>query len=382
MQLTSFYNYYKVGRFIFALSFLVSFELVGLLSVRPFLLAILIVYISIIFVRLFSNQGRFFYTDFVLDIVVISSILYLNLEIYSFLTLFYLAPIFLASIMIKSKLLFLIPAIAALFYVLVISLRGSLTSEVNIINFLLHCIAFFITAFAGNSMKDKLYKQEMYIKKLEEEKIKSESYKRLYRVSADLIHEIRNPLTAISAAVQFLKEGKNNPDILDMLATETKRLTDLSNDFLLYSRPEDAPQETLSVAEVIKSIVASKDTNNKKLIAEIDSDALVSGNRTFLEVALANIIKNALEAAASSVIITLNKDKGSAIICVEDDGPGLQKGSEDRIFEPFFTTKKFGTGLGLAIANRIVSSMGGTITYGKSSFGGAKFSVFIPLKLS
>lgn len=315
-----------------------------------------------------------------LDLIVVSTALYLNMETHSFLSLFYLAPIFLASVMIKSRILYLIPALAGLLYMFVFLLRGNLFYEANIINSLLHCLAFFLISYAGNAMRDKLYRQEAYIKKLEEERIKAESYKRLYRVSADFIHEIGNPLTTISASIQFLKEGKNHPELLEMLHTETKRLINLANDFLLYSRPEDAPQETLSVVEVINSLIDRTPFNDKRLIADLESDAFVLGNRTFFEVALRNVIKNAIESAKTIVILRMKKDKDKVVINVEDDGLGIQDGVEERIFEPFFTTKKSGTGLGLAITNRIVESMGGSITFDKSEIGGARFLIALPLK--
>lgn len=346
----------------------------------PHLLVILVIYASFAFLKLFSVQSKFLFVELLIDIIVISSVLYMNIATHSFLTLFYLAPIFLASVMINSSLQFLIPAFAGLLYITIFLFKGDLFSEVNIINIILHCLAFFLISFAGNAMKGKLYRQEAYIKKLEEERIKAESYKRLYRVSADLIHEIRNPLTTISASIQFLKEGKNNPELLEMLYTETKRLTNLANDFLLFSRPEDAPRENLNVAEIIKSLVNNFSTNDKRLIANVENDAFVLGHRTFFEVALSNIIKNAIEAAETSVILTMKKDKNKVVINVEDDGPGIQEGAEERVFEPFFTTKKSGTGLGLAITNRIIDSMGGMITFDKSKIGGAKFSITLPLK--
>lgn len=380
MQLSSFYNYYKVGRFIFALTFIITFEFGVSILKMPLLLVILIIYASFAFLKLFSVQSKFLFIELLIDIIVISSALYMNIATHSFLTLFYLAPIYLASVMIKSSLQFLIPAFAGLLYIIIFLFKGNLLSEVNIINIILHCLAFFLISFAGNAMKDKLYRQEAYIKKLEEERIKAESYKRLYRVSADLIHEIRNPLTTISASIQFLKEGKNNPELLEMLYTETKRLTNLANDFLLFSRPKDAPREDLNVAEIIKSLVNNFSTNDKRLIADVENDASVLGNRTFFEVALSNVIKNALEAAETLVILTMKKDKNKVVINVEDDGSGIQEGAEERIFEPFFTTKKSGTGLGLAITNRIIDSMGGIITFDKSEIGGAKFSITLPLK--
>lgn len=375
MQLISFYNYYKIGRFIFALTLFISFHI---LYKIPTFLIILVIYVFIAFIRLFVRNKNVYYTDFILDIMLISYIVYLNINAYSFLTLFYLIPIFLASILIKSGKFFLFPVIASLMYILSLYFSGLFFLDETILNILLHSMSFFIISFAGNAMKEKLEKQEVYIKRLEEEKIRMESYKRLYRVSADLAHELRNPLATISATAQLLREGKNDPELVDMLSEETKRLTNLANDFLLFSRPAEAPQEDVDITDALKILVSHKDSA-KKVILETENNVFVLGNRTYLEVALNNIIKNAIEASRSAVIISVKKEKHNVIIDIEDDGPGIDENVKEQIFEPFFTTKKTGTGLGLAISNRIINGYGGSIMFDKSPVGGAKFTVMLPV---
>lgn len=374
----NFYNYYKIGRFIFALTVFVSFHMVGLLAKIPVLFFILLIYVFIVLIRLLIRSERFFYADFILDIIFISSILYFHINAYSFLSLIYLLPIFFGSVLIKGRIAFFFPLFACFMYAISYYLDESILSKEAIFNFALHGLSFVAIAFAGNAMRDKLENQEKYIKKLEDEKIKMESYRRLYRISADLAHELRNPLATISSAAQLLKEGRNDTELIEMLSVEAKRLSNLANDFLVYSRPSEAPQESVDIADIIKVLVAHKN-NSKKLILDIENNAVVQGNRTYLEVATDNIIKNAIEAARSTVIITIRTEKKNLIIDIDDDGAGFDDRHIDRIFEPFFTTKKTGTGLGLAISYRIIESFGGTITYSTSSMGGAKFTIIMPV---
>lgn len=378
MNLISFYNYYKIGRVIFAITMFISLHMAEILTKTPLLFYIFTIYVLIAFIRLIANSESFFYADFILDIALISSVVHFNVSAYSFLTLFYLLPIFLASVLIKSRALFLFPVFASFMYALSYYLNGLFFYKESIINVFLHGFSFFLMAVAGNAMREQLEKQEKYIKSLEDEKIRMESYKRLYRVSADLAHELRNPLATISATAQFLKEGKNDPELIDMLSTETRRLTNLANDFLVYSRPEESPKEKVDIADVINVLIAHKDSS-KKLMLEMHNTAIVSANRTYLEAAFDNIIKNAIESAHSTVKILVKKKKWDIIIDIEDDGAGIEDALRDRIFEPFFTTKKTGTGLGLAISNRIIGSFGGTIMFTKSSIGGAKFTVILPV---
>lgn len=408
MYLSSFFNYYRIGRFIFALALFISFQIAGLPYAIPRLMFILAVYSFIAFLRLVIPAKRINYFDFILDIVFISAMVYISFGIYSYLTLLYLFPIFFSSILIKTKRTFFFPIISAFLYGAVYYTSGVIAEKESILNISLHFLSFSLIALAGNNLKERMEKQEQHISHLEEEKIKMKGYERLYRVSADLAHELRNPLASISAAVQFLNEGRNDREFIDMLSAETKRLTTLVNDFLLFSRPSDAPKEDVDLSETLKSLVDRQNSDknsDKKITLNVINDAEVVANRTFIEVALNNIIKNAIEAAKSEVKVSLRnttpplpplarggiggvalvrggeggvKTGAGIAIEIEDDGTGIEDDIKDRIFEPFVTTKASGTGLGLAIAYRIITSFGGNITVDKSALGGAKFTMLFP----
>ncbi len=256
---------------------------------------------------------------------------------------------------------------------------GILFEREGILNVSLHLLAFSLIALAGDNLKTRMEQQEHYIRRLEEEKIKMQGFERLYRVSADLAHELRNPLASISAAVQFLNEGRSDREFVDMLMSETKRLTSLVNDFLLFARPAEAPKEDVDLSAMLRMLVKDQG-NDKKIILTTTANTIIRANRTFMEIAVNNIVKNAVEAARSNVKVALRKNQREIGIDIEDDGPGISEESRDKIFEPFFTTIANGTGLGLAIAYRIITSFGGTVLVDTSPLGGAKFSILFPIK--
>jgi signal transduction histidine kinase len=375
-----YFGYYKTGRFIFALALLISFQMVGLLAFVPNLFYILSVYSLVALIMLLSGKsiGHF---DFILDIIFISAMVYVSFGVYSYLTLFYLFPIFISSLNIKTPQIFIYPVMTTFCYASIFGVRGNILLKESIFNILLHAISFFLIAFAANSLSLRMARQDIYIKSLEDERIRMLGYERLYRVSADLAHELRNPLASISAAVQFLKEGKIRREFIDMVSTETARLTALVNDFLMFSRPSDAPKEEIDLAEMIDMIIA-RQQNAISIIRDVECGIAIMGNKVYLDSAFSNIIKNAIEAARTSIRITLKRgsDKGGGDLLfeVEDDGDGINETVRERLFEPFVTTKKDGTGLGLALAYRVVTTMGGNISIGSSLLGGARVTVVIP----
>lgn len=386
MYLLRFNEYYKIGRFVFGATLFLTFYMIDFFYSSVFLIIFIAIYCLVGFLRLFLRQEiRFF--DFLIDIFFISVIVYLSRKDYSYFTLFYLFPIFFASLSLDTKIIYIFPFISTILYGFTLQLKMIPFRSEGIFNISLHCLSFFLIALSGDKLKAKILKQEEIIHELEESKLRMQGYERLYRISADLAHELRNPLTTISAAVQFLKEGKNEKETIEMISSETNRLKELVNDFLFFSRPGDAPKEEVNLTEVIKMIIGY--SNSEKTIVFNDQKNVITlANRTFLEVALNNVIKNATEAAKSKIIISFKKylsentffpQNKHVTIEIEDDGLGVKNSIKSKIFEPFFTTKERGTGLGLAIAHRIITEFGGSILVDKSELGGAKFSIILPV---
>lgn len=397
MYLSYMFNYYRLGRFLFTLALLITFQLAGLAYGMPQFMYALGIYTLIVLLRLIITTEKINYFDFILDIVFISAIVYLSYGLYTYLTMLYLFPVFFSSVLIRTKRIFLFPLISIILYSAIYFINSAAIEKESILNISLHLLSFSLIAFAGDNLKERMENQARHIRRLEEEKIRMQGYERLYRVSADLAHELRNPLASVSAAVQFLKEGKNCADYVDMLETETKRITSLVNDFLLFSRPSDAQKEDVDIRELVETLCRRQDTA-KTVSLNAKDNAIVVANATFMDVALNNIIKNAVEAARTTVKISLKRDEqqssfakagdiytnvfndGIVAIDIEDDGPGVDDDLKDKIFEPFFTTKTTGTGLGLAIAYRIINSFGGHILVEKSGMGGVRFTVILPVK--
>jgi signal transduction histidine kinase len=387
MLFSTFQAYYKIGTFIFALALLAAFQVAGMLNQVAGLLYALLIYIGLILIRLILIR-KTIQPDFLIDVIAVSVIVFLSYGVHSYLTLFYLFPLFFSALLVSRRFSLALATIALFLYGGVFYFHDAFWSGNSIVNILLHAVSFYLIVVAAGQLHLRVETQARYIRELEDEKIRMAGYERLYRVSADLAHELRNPLAAISGAVQFMKEGQPAKEFVEIIASETSRLSRLVNDFLSYARPADAPLESVNLSEVVLYIVHRYEA--KTLIdATIADNIVFMGSRVFLEGAFSNIIKNAVEAAKSKVVIwfgmgetlsaELSKPKKAIVLEVEDDGAGIDASVIERIFDPFFTTKTLGTGLGLAIAYRVITSYGGTITAGTSTLGGARFVVMLPL---
>jgi signal transduction histidine kinase len=116
------------------------------------------------------------------------------------------------------------------------------------------------------------------------------------------------------------------------------------------------------------------------------SPVLAHGVPSRVNQAITNLVQNAIDASAETgrggrVVVRVSSDNGSAVVRVEDDGPGIPDTVLPRVFEPLFTTKPYGkgTGLGLAIVNEIVrDELGGRISIETNVGKGTAFVVSFP----
>jgi two-component system sensor histidine kinase HydH len=99
---------------------------------------------------------------------------------------------------------------------------------------------------------------------------------------------------------------------------------------------------------------------------------------------LTNLVTNSYDAIGEdgSVRVAASIKGRTAIIAIEDDGPGIDRTKAERIFEPFYTSKPTGTGLGLAIVRRLVEGHGGTIRLDTETSARTRFVVRLPYRKS
>ncbi len=232
------------------------------------------------------------------------------------------------------------------------------------------------------------------VKDLEEDVRRARHLASLGQMAAQVAHEVRNPLNAISLTVgRLAREVKVAPENEDgfrrlsgVIRSEIGRLNGIVEEFLALAR---APRLALAEADFSALVerVASLYREEAaaagvSLAVERPSEHLIAllDEEKFLHVA-ANVVKNAMDACGpgGSVTVTLSRSPGFVSMTVSDTGPGLSPETLDRAFEPFYTTKPQGSGLGLATALAVVREHGGSMTLANRQPGpGAVCTVKLP----
>lgn len=214
---------------------------------------------------------------------------------------------------------------------------------------------------------------------------------------ANVAHEVRNPLFAISSVLDaFEARFQDQADYqryTRVLREELDRLNDLMEELLDYGKP---PQEQLYqgtigdvVAHAIRSCTPFAESAEVKIINNI-SDELppVMMCRRRLPKVFSNLVKNAIQYSPPQSAITIEAQEVCAegrvwIDCtIKDCGPGFRDEDLPRIFEPFYTKRRGGTGLGLSIAQRIMEEHRGRICAGNRPEGGAFMVTRFPVTTS
>lgn len=219
---------------------------------------------------------------------------------------------------------------------------------------------------------------------------------------ANVSHELKTPLTSIRMFAEMLKQGRQ-PDrakqdkYLDLMVSETERLTRLINNVLDFSRAERGERKyekrRLDAAWLTESLIEGQrvrlEHNGFAVSFRNDlGEAFIDGDEEALKQAVLNLLSNAEKYSGEDkrVDVEVSGTEGSVLINVKDRGRGVPPGDSKRIFEEFYrvddaiTAKAGGSGLGLPIALRIVRDHGGDIHYFPRDGGGSVFQIRLPLR--
>ncbi len=252
--------------------------------------------------------------------------------------------------------------------------------------------SFYIYTIYFRAEKKLLEKQEE-IKKNQRKLVQAEKLAALGRLTADIAHEIRNPLTSLGGFGHRLQKkaiASKEKEYADIIVSEVDRLEHILRDVLTFSREAQFHFERLPVADVVESSINTFadlcSDNNIKVERIIDTNLSVLIDAEQVRQAVNNLISNAIDAMpeGGDLKVHVVQDEQNSVpyisICVSDTGPGIPDQQLPLIFEPFHTTKEIGhgTGLGLSISRKIIEEHGGFIRAETRKEGGLTVSLHFP----
>ena len=216
------------------------------------------------------------------------------------------------------------------------------------------------------------------------------------QMATGIAHEIGNPLASLSSVAQYLQRKATDSDQTEMLTTMTQhieRISTILKRMLSLSRPATSEYRWADVNTLIENTLSLVQFDRRAKSVQIKNDLnsdlpMVWLNPLHFEQVLLNLFLNALDAMAAQgdqshqLEITRNLEGSSIVICVKDDGIGMEPAICKRAFDSFFTTKELGkgTGLGLFISYNLVSELDGTIELDSELGKGTTVTIKIPVR--
>jgi len=227
-------------------------------------------------------------------------------------------------------------------------------------------------------------------------KAQAASEQKLRRFVADASHELRTPLSAVRAYAELFERGADErpEDLARSMAgieRESERMSLLVDDLLLLARLDEGrplASETIELEDVVREAVETARAVEPDRPIEADIEpATVVGDRDRLRQIVDNLLANvrAHTPAGAPVRVRLGREDGSAVLDVEDAGPGLTPEDRERLFERFYradesrSRESGGVGLGLSIVAAVTKAHGGTVEASSEPGNGARFRITLPL---
>ncbi len=248
-----------------------------------------------------------------------------------------------------------------------------------------------------DDMAMALKDRDNQLREKQEALLRAERLAAMGRVSAQVAHEVRNPLSSIGLNIEMLEEQisaaqfeseASRQEARALVASairELDRVTEITDDYLRLARLPVPVLKPEDIGAIVESVLGFSSEELERANIRVERhmpqmQLLVSADESQMRQVVMNLIRNAREAMPAGGVLTVSAKQTNQRIEVRfsDGGPGIAADVQMRLFEPFFTTKAGGTGLGLSIARQIVEEHSGQIEVEQSSPLGSTFLITLP----
>ena len=247
--------------------------------------------------------------------------------------------------------------------------------------------------YLGEKLAEKIKELKKATRALmenQEKLINAERLSTIGQMAAQIAHELRHPLSTIGGmAHTFLNRFEPSDPLYErtkIIVDEVRRLENIVNNILNFSRTRQPNIEKTDINEVLRSIIGaiSMEAIDANIILKENLDEalpLIEADKDQLFQVFLNLVKNSISAMPNGgkLEITTRKDISNVWVEVSDTGTGIASENVDKIFKPFFTTRSTGIGLGLPITYEIISNHHGSIWFTTQEGKKTTFYVKLPI---
>ena len=228
------------------------------------------------------------------------------------------------------------------------------------------------------------------IRTMEERLRQADRLATLGRMSANIAHEIRNPLASLTGAIEVLAGKGTAAELRERLAQivikESGRLNAILRDFLEYARPAPLARGRANVCEILDEVLVLLGhravPETLKIVRELPPALEWDVDSQQFRQAVWNLCLNAVQAMPEGGELRIGAQvvDDQLTVQVSDTGDGIAATEIHHVFEPFFSTKPGGSGLGLALVHRVLQDHGGDINVDSTPGVGTTFTLRIPTR--
>lgn len=240
----------------------------------------------------------------------------------------------------------------------------------------------------NETLTERVEEATRAIRDQQNELIKTERLATIGEFAARIAHEIKNPLSGITVALEMMNsksEDQGQQQSISEVINEVRRLDRILKEILQLSIPKEMDFRRADPNDVVeRSVILVNPRADEKGVTietKLNCDEEYNLDYEQCQQVVINLLINGIDAVKpgeGKVTVETGSVQGELRISVTDTGHGVSRDEMDKVFEPFYTSKKQGTGLGLAISKRIIEAHKGEITVSSEEGKGSTFTVIIP----